>query len=76
MIGYSANQEGEQEVTVRIVVEGTSVTGKIKVVVNETGEAPGGCGSAVAYPFGGLVLVVALAVLFLRKKQFERNRRS
>lgn len=76
VIGYSANQEGEQEVTVRIVVEGTSVTGKIKVVVNETGEAPGGCGSAVAYPFGGLVLVVALAVLFLRKKQFERNRRS
>ena len=76
VIGYSANQEGEQQVTLRLVVDGTSVTGKITVVVNATGSEPSSCGcnsSLGTSLFGAFVLLTAAAAALALKRGKEKN---
>ena len=67
VVGYSANKDGEQMVTIRVIVDGSSITEKIKVIVNEKGSAPG-CGSTISLVGGGMVAALG-GVLMLRKKK-------
>ena len=67
VVGYSANKDGEQMVTIRVIGDGSSITEKIKVIVNEKGSAPG-CGSTISLVGGGMVAALG-GVLMLRKKK-------
>ena len=66
-IGYDPDATGEQEVTVRLVQDGVSVTGTI--IVNVGG---GGCNSSVlsnGYIFGAIgVSLLCVALIFVRRK--------
>lgn len=83
VIGFDANKKGEQEISVRIVKDGISVTGKLTVVVNASGKAPKkkgcGCGSLAGYGVAGGITAAfamlafggALCLVSLRKKHRE-----
>ena len=66
-VGYSANKEGEQTVTVRLTVDGVSTTGKITVIIGK--EPKGGCGSFVGAESAILALVAFAGVAVLKKKR-------
>lgn len=67
-VGYSANAEGEQTITVRITQNGVTTTGKLIVIV---GEAPkvSGCGSVISSAYGIAAAVLAVGFALGRKKR-------
>ena len=70
VIGYDSEQEGEQEITIRVTVNGSSVTGKMTITVGSAGGCSG-CGSVTGAGVALMVGVTALAaaVVCLKKRE-------
>ena len=72
--GFSANAEGEQEITIRITENGVTVAAKLTVVIGEKPKSSG-CGSAIYSNDNAAALLLVVSVmlissctLFMRRK--------
>lgn len=71
LIGFDSGTVGEQDVTLRIKVDGVNYTAQLTVKVTE--EEGCGCGSSAAgytsLTVGGIAVVLALTAVLIKKKQ-------
>lgn len=63
--GFSANAEGEQEITVRITENGNTVSAKLTVVIGEKPEEGCGCGSAVNSTSNIATMIILATVMLV-----------